>query len=539
MKDGFRQSMAWLHTWSGLLVGWVLFAVFLTGTAAYLRPEISYWMRPELALSRPGPHNAEVAIAAMQSMAPDSPSWFITLPDARETTTRVFWRDPAARGRGFRDAVLDADTGRPLAARETLGGEFFYRFHFQLHYVGVLWGRWIVSICTMFMLVAIVSGVITHRRIFADFFTFRPGKGQRSWLDGHNVCAVLALPYHLMITYTGLVLFMLMVMPWGIDRAYPGQRAAFNTEAFGNAPPRPRAGTPRPLVPIGPLLEEARRHWQGGRIGRITVTNPGDASATIQIIRTDAERISYNPQSLTFDGATGARLHASDEGRPAAEVRGVMYGLHIGRFAGPLLRALFLVSGLAGTAMVATGCVLWAVKQRQQAARKGTGKDGGTGKKGGGAGFGTRLAEHLNIAAIAGLPLSMAAFFWANRLLPAGMPQRAEWEVHVFFMVWGLCLLHPLLRRGRQAWVEQFAAGALAFALLPVLNGLVTRRHLLATLGEGDRVRAWFDLGLLGCGALLALLAWKVARHRPATPPPSKAARGRAAPAPGGAAELT
>ena len=23
MKEGFRQSMAWLHTWSGLLVGWV------------------------------------------------------------------------------------------------------------------------------------------------------------------------------------------------------------------------------------------------------------------------------------------------------------------------------------------------------------------------------------------------------------------------------------------------------------------------------------------------------------------------------------
>ena len=28
MKNGFRQSMAWLHTWSGLLVGWVLFLVF-------------------------------------------------------------------------------------------------------------------------------------------------------------------------------------------------------------------------------------------------------------------------------------------------------------------------------------------------------------------------------------------------------------------------------------------------------------------------------------------------------------------------------
>ncbi|WP_043834918.1 PepSY-associated TM helix domain-containing protein [Muricoccus aerilatus] len=503
MKDGFRQSMAWLHRWAGLLVGWVLFAVFLTGTAAYLRPEISYWMRPELALSRPGPADAEVAVQAMQAMAPNSPSWFINLPDERDTTLRVFWREPGPRGRGFREAVLDPATGHPVEARETLGGEFFYRFHFQLHYVGVLWGRWIVSICAMFMLVAIVSGIITHRRIFADFFTFRPGKGQRSWLDGHNICAVLALPYHLMITYTGLVLFMLMVMPWGVDRAYPGGRAAFNAEAFGSAPPRARAGSAASLTPVLPLVQEAQRRWGGGRVGRVVVANPGDANATIQLVRADSERISYNPQSLTFDGPTGALLQDSGEGLPAAEVRGWMYGLHIGRFAGPLLRALFILSGLAGTAMVATGCVLWATKTRQQAARQGR------------VGFGTRLVEHLNVAAIAGLPLAMAAFFWANRLLPTGMPQRADWEVHVFFAAWVLCLLHPLFRRGRQAWVEQFAAGALAFALLPLLNALVTRRHLLTTLSEGDHVRAAFDLGLLGCALLLGALAWKVARHRP------------------------
>ena len=32
MKAAFRQSMAWLHTWAGLVVGWVLFFMFLTGT---------------------------------------------------------------------------------------------------------------------------------------------------------------------------------------------------------------------------------------------------------------------------------------------------------------------------------------------------------------------------------------------------------------------------------------------------------------------------------------------------------------------------
>ncbi|MFV0278307.1 MAG: PepSY domain-containing protein, partial [Parahaliea sp.] len=47
MKEGFRQSMAWLHTWSGLVVGWVLFFVFATGTAGYFTYEITRWMEPE------------------------------------------------------------------------------------------------------------------------------------------------------------------------------------------------------------------------------------------------------------------------------------------------------------------------------------------------------------------------------------------------------------------------------------------------------------------------------------------------------------
>ncbi|GAB3382288.1 hypothetical protein GCM10027514_22270 [Azotobacter armeniacus] len=44
----FRQSMTWLHTWAGLLLGWLLFAIFLTGTLTVFDKEISWWMQPEL-----------------------------------------------------------------------------------------------------------------------------------------------------------------------------------------------------------------------------------------------------------------------------------------------------------------------------------------------------------------------------------------------------------------------------------------------------------------------------------------------------------
>lgn len=117
-------------------------------------------------------------------------------------------------------------------------------------------GRWLASIAGMFMLVAIISGIITHKKIFADFFTFRPKKGgQRAWMDGHNALSVLGLPFHLMITFSGPVLFMAMLMPAGIMAVYenPRQYSDDVFAAFKVTPPRNEAAPSSPW----------RRWWTG------------------------------------------------------------------------------------------------------------------------------------------------------------------------------------------------------------------------------------------------------------------------------------
>ena len=58
--------MSWLHTWSGLLLGWLLYAVFFTGTLSYFLDEINVWMKPELHQSQPSANTAELAQQGMQ-----------------------------------------------------------------------------------------------------------------------------------------------------------------------------------------------------------------------------------------------------------------------------------------------------------------------------------------------------------------------------------------------------------------------------------------------------------------------------------------
>ncbi|CAB5683951.1 Uncharacterized iron-regulated membrane protein [Delftia tsuruhatensis] len=514
---GIRQTMSDLHTWVGLLLGWFLYAMFLTGTVSYFKNEITQWMQPEQ------PHHrqaVEPALAArrvgdaMAAMAPQSPQWLINLPDARSTTATVFWSPPPNGEEGrrrFETTRFDPVTGARLEGpvRETRGGEFFYRFHFQFHYMPVMWGRYLAGLCAMFMLVAIVSGVITHKKIFADFFTFRWGKGQRSWLDAHNALSVLGLPFHLMITYTGLVTLALMYMPWPnmATTMTAEQRLVAGQQVSAFVPPGKPSGQAAPLASLADMVRQAEQRWGAGQVARLNVNLPGDANARVTAVRGEQGRVSISPQFMQFDGVSGQLLQAQDRVGAAAETRGVLYALHLGRFGDLATRWLYFLVSLAGTAMVGTGLVLWNVKRRGRLPDPDQPH------------FGFRLVERLNIATIAGLSIAMAAMLWANRLLPVEMAQRGEWEIHAMFITWGATLVWALGRPARRAWVELLWTGAAALALLPVLNAVTTDRGLVASLREGDWVFAGMDLMLLALAALHAHLALRTQRHRPKAKP--------------------
>lgn len=519
--EGLRQSMSWLHTWSGLLLGWLLYAVFFTGTLSYFLDEITDWMRPELHQSIPGPQTAALAMATMQKLAPDATSWTINLPGERQTAVEANFRQPgAAAGRAGNQRVqLDAGTGEVLQPRETRGGSFLYRFHFELYAMPRVWGRWIVGIATMFMFVAIISGVITHKKIFTEFFTFRPRKGQRSWLDAHNATAVLALPFHIIITFSGLLLLMFMLMPWGIDAVYNGDTqkyfaesrgrpaaAAGAAEASGKRDGAGRAGRaqsaePAQLTAIAPLMAAAQARWPERGVGTIVVQRPGTPAATIELREQGARAlVRGGGERLLFNGVTGAP-QAPPEARAtstAQAVSGAMMGIHLGRFADPALRWLLFLSGVIGTVMAGSGMVLWVVKRLPERRKLGRTPHG------------HRLVEVLNIAAIAGLSVATAGYFWANRLLPVDMAQRADMEIRSFFVVWALCLLHAMLRPHRRAWLEQLWLAAIAFATLPLLNAATGGAALPAAMLHGQWSVAGFDLVVLALGVLHGFAAWKL-----------------------------
>jgi len=524
---GLRQTMAGLHVWVGLLAGWLLYAMFLTGSVSFFRSEITQWMHPEVPFTQHVRDNGDVAnkvVGTLATLASGSPQWSIDLPDARDANAYASWRGGQVDGQVQPDgkAVFDPATGQALPVRDTWGGEFFYYFHFTLHYLPSPLGRWIVGLAAMALLVALVSGVIIHKKIFANFFTFRPRKGQVSWLDAHNAFSVLGLPFHFMIAYTGLVALMTLYVPWGSAIVFDTARdkQAFMTQLHASMPTQPPSGQGIALANVGDMVRQAETRWGAGNIARVVLNNPGDASARVLVVRGETDRVSVSPQSLLFDGASGALLQASDPVGMAAELRSVFYALHLGRFADVVTRFLYFIVSLAGTAMVGTGLVLWAVKRRSRAESTGGSSTGPHTKPASRPSLvatkpvplGLRVVERLNIASVAGLSIAMSAFLWGNRLLPVDMTQRAAWEIHLFFIVWLLALGHAMLRPVAKAWFEQWCTAAVLLALLPVLNALTSERNLFASIRSGDWVFAGVDLTVLalaGLHAVLAVRSWR------------------------------
>ncbi len=502
---GFRQSQATLHTWSGLLLGWVLFVVFVAGTIAFWRQPLNRWTRPDLPRVEQPLVSLAGAQAYLRQRAGDATAWYITLPSAQDPGTQLFWIPRAKPGQAggedyYANSALISGEGRPVLSGDTRGGDFFYRLHFDLHYMPVIWARWIVGVAAMIMLVAIVTGIVTHKKIFADFFTLRRGRGQRSWLDGHAATAVLALPFHLMITYTGLVTLVAMLMPWAAVANY-NDATKLNAALFPQAPAGASKGGAAPLGDLTAIVRDGQRRL-GAPVTYIEVTSPGEAGARVTVTQIPAAQLSARPPRLTYDGVSGRMLWRSPPSDGASETQGVMVGLHAGRFAGEALRWLYFLCGVGGSLMVASGLVLWTVKRREKLPDPARPH------------LGFRPVERLNVAVVGGFPLACVGFLWANRLLPPGMADRADGEIGASFAIWAAAGLAALALKPRIAWTGLLGTTGLAAALLAPYDALLLRPGLFGWVARGDWAMAGVDLTLLALGVAFAWMARRVARHR-------------------------
>ncbi|EWH11076.1 iron-regulated membrane protein [Catenovulum agarivorans DS-2] len=505
MKNTFRQSMNWLHTWSGFLCAWLLYFIFLTGTLGYFENEIDRWLKPEMVPVTDKIDYQQVLLTAeqhLEQLATDSPSWYISFPAERSPFVKISWLQLADTAKNiekqWHEKSIDLSNNHISPVRDTAGGMTLYRLHYNLHYLPTTVAYIIVSIASMFMLIGLITGIIIHKKIFIEFFTFRANKGLRSWLDIHNIFSVLPLPFHLMITYSGLVLLMTVSMAGVININY-GEGKENNKKFYYAASAEHSQQITSQLSPsdLSPqqVLLDAQQRYPKLNISYIGVLKRTTDDVHYEVWFDNHQGIEL-VSHLTYhqqDGQVVIDISGEKIGE-AAQIYDVLEHLHEGLFADIYLRWLYFLSGLMGSAMIATGCIIW-LNKRLKNANPAKQFDR------------TYTLARLNIAVVVGLPIALAVFFYSNRLLPIEMLNRAQWEMHSLFITLGLGLIICLFHPNKHLWRNSLWLCAVSFPMLPLVNYLTTGHNLFSSFVQQDWQMFAFDLTMLITGAASAWAA--------------------------------
>lgn len=545
MFSSLRHSMTWLHTWFGLVLGYVLMACFFFGSLSVFDREIDRWAIPETRFApQPMPSFDQMLLPLLRQVQPDEEDYAANMPRLHDPakgpmTPRLelpadeFWaytthRDPVLRmGAGFGvplakdpeghnhihgEITIDPRTGALLPGdRLKIGSEFFYPMHYSLHLHWLNLGYWIVGVAALVMLSALVSGVVMHRKVFREFFTFRPRKHvQRSALDLHNLTGVVALPFHFFFAFTGLVIFAGIYLPLESTLLKPLHDAHEVAEAARTGLPHERAGEAAPIASVDAMVAQAKRRWDArgmpGEVGFLTIHHVGDRNAYVSIFRAGSDQVALVGQGVHFQASTGKVIREDPAPTAVSSVNEFLTGLHLQHFRHWLLRWLYVLGGLGGCVCIATGFVFFVEKRKRQHAAKGE--------------AGSRVVGALAVTTVTGMVIAAISILVVNRLLPADLPRRGDWEELAFWAAWLLAMAHafwrtaPVLRaRIAPAWREQCWAVAGLAAGAVLLNWVTTGDHLLHTLGSGYWPVAGLDLSLVVC-AVIALLAARELKRR-------------------------
>lgn len=492
-------SLTRLHTWFGLIAGWLLFVIFFTGSLTVFAPEITLWMQPEVTVAeRVAPGATEQTLRTVEAFwaekgQPDTRA-MIGFPDARSPELRISFG-----GRGnITSYAMDPATGERFEPRATMGARFFRALHYRLNIDrrSNEIGFWIVGLVTAMMLSVLITSVIIHKHFIRELFVFRPGAAYpRAWLDGHTALGALALPFLFVIGFSGLAYFYFLYMPAGIAALYDGNPASFRQAM--SAPPSPAAkasGGKGELRPFSEFVAKAETEIPRSEIASIRIT-PSKRGTVVEVRQSRDAGVMRDAGSVVFDGVSGdmKRSLAQSQQLPAQRMQSFVVGLHLAAFGGYAMHWLYFVLGLIGAATMATGIVMFTVKRAGRIDRASPAERAWWLSVG-----------RINVAVIGGLGLASCAYLWANRVLPVDLEDRAAFEVRVFFVVWAAALLHAYLRGAALAWREQLSLTALLACALPVLNWMTTGQWFGAYAAVGDWQRFGVEVVavMMGIGAL-------------------------------------
>lgn len=362
----FVRAMLAGHSALGIAFAALIYIVCLSGSLTVFLHELGRWEQPDApVVSEPlGPEAVAAAVdgAYRKALAANAVhDVFVMGPGPALSRVLVTFHDhdSGVEGHWLADA-----SGVPLVEQKTPWTEFITELHIRLH-LPHTWGLFLVGLTGVALLSSLISGLLSHPRLFKDAFALRWGGGGRlEQADLHNRLGVWGLPFHVVVSTTGALLGLSTLIVGVLAlAAYDGDSEKAFATILG--PQASADETAAPLPDVAAMVRHVQREHPEARFVSAHVQHIAKAGQVVHLgMRTPGHLAMAN--SYYFDG-TGKPLGDGglETGSIGKQILGALQPLHFGWFGGFAVKIAYGLLGLALTVVTHSGVAIWLARRRE------------------------------------------------------------------------------------------------------------------------------------------------------------------------------
>lgn len=363
----FVRAMLAGHSALGIAFAALIYIVCLSGTLVVFLHELQRWEQPDAPVVQ-GSLTPEAVAAALDGTyrkalaANAAHDIFLMGPNPSQSRFLATYHDHDSGAEG--SWISDAN-GTLAVEHKAPWSEFVGDLHMHLH-LPRTWGSFLVGLTGVALLSSLISGLLSHPRLFKDAFNLRWGGSRRlQEADIHNRLGVWGLPFHVVVSTTGALLGLSTLIVGVLAlAAYDGDSEKAFATILG--PMASEDETAAPLPDIAAMIRQVQDKTPGAAFVSANFSHVAHAGQVVHLGMSTPGHLAFS-DTYYFDG-TGKLLGNGglETGSIGQQILGALQPLHFGWFGGFAVKIAYGILGLALTVVTHSGVAIWLARRREQ-----------------------------------------------------------------------------------------------------------------------------------------------------------------------------
>jgi len=351
-----RSFIFYVHSFAGLLSGFFILLMSLSGAALVFHDELDGLQRPAVKINYLNRQSVDSCYRLVQNRYPHAQISNCSLPENNRQPFSFFIYDSSYKsGTRAMEVFLHPETGKILKAR---GGSddiqhnfmsWLSKFHNSFHLDKK--GEWLLGFFALVFLISLLTGLALFRKSIGSVLLFRKAVFRKSNL--HQLIGVYALVFNLMIAVTGFWM-QRYVFKKDFYASYnytpvlkPSPPLSFSFDSAYNA-----------LKKMHPDFTASVIYFAQSKKGKTAVYGSRVSNSFIH---------SKKFADAVFLDSSGAVANTRFVTEISADDRYDIINsqLHMGKYGGMPVKIIYCLFGLAGSFLSITGFIFWLKRKRK------------------------------------------------------------------------------------------------------------------------------------------------------------------------------